>query len=138
LFLVLPVVFFSGIVSIVYPSPSCYPIVCLGIIRFHPVPGPIALFSLFLGVVGILLGFLAVKLSLKSRKGVPLGLAFSMGSIALLYGVVTLDIQNTFITTPAIFLVFPEVSIIAMTGATVLFSYELARKWREVIEADTS
>lgn len=137
-FLILPVAFFSGLVSIVYPLPSCYPILCLGILRFHPVPGPIALFSLFLGAAGILLGFFIVKLTLKSKSGVSLGLAFSLGSMTLLYGVVTLDIQNTFITTPASFLLFPELSIVAMAGATVLFSYELVRRGLEAIDAVTS
>ena len=67
-----------------------------------------------------------------------MGLAFSLGSMTLLYGVVTLDIQNTFITTPASFLLFPELSIVAMAGATVLFSYELVRRGLEAIDAVTS
>jgi hypothetical protein len=91
-----------------------------------------------LGVIGILLGILALKLSLKPRVGVALGLAFSLGSMALLFWTGTLQILETYITTPASFLLFPESSIVAMAGATVLFSYELARRGREVIEAITS
>ena len=91
-----------------------------------------------LGVIGILPGILALKLSLKPRVGVALGLAFSLGSIALMFWTVTLQILETLITTPASFLLFPELSIVAMAGATVLFSYELARRGREVIEAITS
>ena len=92
-------------------------------------------FWISLGGIGILLGILALKLSLRPRVGVALGLAFSLGSMALLLWTVTLQVLETFVTTPASFLLFPELSVVAMAGATIVFSYELARRGREVIDA---
>jgi len=91
-----------------------------------------------LGIIGIFLGVFALILGPKPRVGFALGLAFSLGSTALLFWTVTSNILTTFITTPAGFLLFPELSVVAAAGATVLFSYELARRGREVIDAITS
>jgi len=55
--------------------------------------------------------------------------------MALLFWTVTSNVLKTFITTPSIFLLFSEFSIIAMAGATVLFGYELSRRRRDIREA---
>jgi hypothetical protein len=91
-----------------------------------------------LGVIGILLGVFALILGPRPRVGFALGLAFSLGSMALLFWTVTSQILTTFIVTPAVFLLFPETSVVAMAGATILFSYELSRRGREIPEAVTS
>ena len=140
LFLILPVEFLNGTVSIVYPplQRRCPPGYLCPLIPYRPPPGEMVPFWASLGVIGILLGTFALILGPRLRVGFAMGLAFSLGSMALLFWVVTLQILETFITTPASFLVFPETAVVAMAGATVLFGYELARRGREVIEAITS
>lgn len=91
-----------------------------------------------LGFIGVLLGFFIILLGPRPRVGFALGLSFSLGSMALLFATATLQLLKTFIVTPASFLLFPESSIVAMIGATVLFSYELVRRGHEVIDAITS
>ena len=86
----------------------------------------------------MILGIFVLKLGPKTRVGLALGLAFSLGSIALLFATVTLQILKTLIVTPASLLLFPELAVVAMVGATILVSYELARRGREVIDAITS
>ena len=104
----------------------------------NPVPAGMVFFWAFLGVISILLGFFTLILGQRPRIGYALGLAFSLGSMALFFWVVTLQILESFITTPANFLAFPETAVVAMAGATVLFGYELERRGREVIEAISS
>ncbi len=100
LFLVLPVAFLTGTVSIVYPLQwRCTPGSLCPLFPYRlPLAGMVPLWT-SLGVIGILLGILALKLSLKPRVGVALGLAFSLGSIALMFWTVTLQILETLITT---------------------------------------
>ena len=129
LFLVLPVAFSNGTVSIIQPASSLG--VCAsehGCRFFYPQPMPAEKASAleFLGVIGIFLGLLSMILG-EARTGFALVIPFSLGLTALLFWLYTSQILGTFITTPPGFLVFPELSVVAMVGATVLFSYELAR-----------
>jgi hypothetical protein len=140
LFLVLPIAFLKGTVSITYPLVhfchvppeevnSC-PLIPLG-----PPPTGMAAFWAYLGAIGIILGAIALKLSLRPRVGVALGLVLSLGSMTLLFWMLTRQILKSFITKPASFLVFPELSVVAMAGATVLFGYELSRRRQDISEA---
>ena len=139
LFLVLPVAFLNGTVSITYvffAGPACYSGVpsptnphCP--VAIVPMPEEMALYLIFLGIVGILLGFLTLRLDLRARTrvtlGFSLGLAFSLGLMAFLLGMAISRILESFFITPYSFLVFPDLSIIVMAGATVVFVYEFLR-----------
>lgn len=141
MFLILPLGYINGTLSIAYPPVPpirCGAYACLVPLYHYQPPGAMVPFWASLGFVGVLLGFFIILLGARPRVGFALGLSFSLGSMALLYGLVTLDIQKTFIITPASFLLFPISSVATMTGATLLFSYELARRGREVIDAITS
>ena len=126
MFLVLPVAFFNGTAAIVYPPPHCI-LDCLTISAPQKPVSEMALFWIALAFICLILGFLVLKLYPKPGSGIPMGLAFSLGSMALLSGTVLLDIFETFVTTPASYLVFPGLAVTAMAGATVLYSYGLAR-----------
>lgn len=137
-FTVLPVAFMTGIASIGYPplhwgcsaGIRCFsPIDSLS----QPLPELIPSWA-SLGIVGILLGLLVLKTSSRLRVGVAPTLLFSLGSMTLLLGVVTNQILESFITTPGGFLVFPELSVVAMAGATALFFYENLRGHRKVMD----
>lgn len=94
--------------------------------------------ALAAGMIGILIGPIVLLFGPRPRVGIALGLAFSLGAMTILYWTATTQILRVLVVTPSSFLLFPESSIIAMAGATVLYSYELARRGREVIDAITS
>ena len=125
MFLVLPAAFFNGTAAIVYPLPHCI-LDCLTNSAPQK-PVDMALFWIALAFICLILGFLVLKLYPKPGSGIQMGLAFSLGSMALLSGTVLLDIFETFVTTPASYLVFPGLAVTAMAGATVLYSYGFAR-----------
>jgi hypothetical protein len=140
LFLVLPIPFLKGTVSITYPLVHfCHvppeEVNSCPLIPLAPPPTGMAAFWAYLGAIGIILGALALKLSLRPRVGVALGFVLSLGSMTLLFWTLTRQILKSFITKPASFLVFPELSVVAMAGATVLFGYELSRRRRDISEA---
>lgn len=132
LFLVLPVAFLTGVVSISYPPILSHPplscVYCplIQVIR-QPPPGDTVLFWTSSGLICILLGSVSLKSRLKPRDVVDLGLALSVGAMALIFWISTSHILETFIATPASSLIFPEAAVVAMLGATVLSVYELVR-----------
>lgn len=141
MFLVLPVGFLSRIISIAYPAVSpvqCGSYNCL-VPLYHQTVGRIAAFwAIAAGIIGTLIGAIVLLFGPRPRVGIALGLAFSLGSMTILYWTATTQILRSLVVTPSLFLLFPESSVIAMAGATALYSYELARRGREVIDAITS
>jgi hypothetical protein len=125
LFLVLPVAFLTGTVSILYEfssDPQCISVSHCPI-AIVPVPGEMALYPIFLGIIGILLGLFVLKLGPRPRVAVALGFASSLGLTAFLFGM-AISYLETFSIAPVFFLAFPDLSIAVMVGSIVVFLYE--------------
>lgn len=128
LFLVLPVAFLAGTISIAYsigwesplPPPPNFKILI-------SMPNDMAFFLVFPGVVAVLAGFLALRLDRRPRIGVGLGFGFCLGLITFLCGTAIVRLNETFFTSPLVFLAFPEIAVALMAGATVVFAYEFLK-----------
>ena len=83
-----------------------------------------------LGVIGILLGSLSLKLGMRPGVGVALGYAFSLGLMTFLFWTVISNIPGPLRITPGNLLLFPQLSVSAMGLATLLYSYDLSEKAR--------
>lgn len=132
LFLVLPVAFLNGTVSVYQPPPPppppCVDGYCHIIEIYRPISLPVemAAFSVILGGVGILLGLLALVMRVKPRPYLMWGLPFSLGSESLLFSIVTLYIQGKYLVSPIIYSLFLSIGTIAMVGSTLLLTFGLA------------
>ena len=142
LFLVLPLAFYKGTVLIVYPVTlfRCLssPCICRGCGIYFFSPKPMVAIWIPLGVFGVLLGLVPLILSARTRAAVVLGLAISLGMISLFFWTLDSQILHIFIITPSVYRLFPELSVAAMVGASVLLSFEFWRRWRERIPTITS